>query len=58
MCEGKGGKDVVVRIEIDLEKEVEKMIEKKVKCGKGRGSRELLEGGFVVMMEARKGEVV
>lgn len=50
VSEGKAGKDLVLTIDIDLQKEVEKIIEKNLKSAKARPSTQLLDRAFVVMM--------
>ncbi|MCY9091102.1 penicillin-binding protein 2A [Bacillus mojavensis] len=58
VSEGKAGKDLVLTIDIDLQKSVEKIIEKNLKSAKARPSTELLDRAFVVMMDPRNGEVL
>ncbi|QIW80666.1 penicillin-binding protein 2A [Bacillus tequilensis] len=58
VSEGKPGKDLVLTIDIDLQKSVEKIIEKKLKAAKAKPSTELLDRAFVVMMDPRNGEVL
>ncbi|WP_277713617.1 penicillin-binding protein 2A [Bacillus atrophaeus] len=58
ISEGKAGKDLVLTIDIDLQKSVEKIIEKNLKSAKARASTELLDRAFVVMMDPRNGEVL
>ncbi|MCY8282213.1 hypothetical protein, partial [Bacillus inaquosorum] len=47
VSEGKAGKDLVLTIDIDLQKEVEKIIEKNLKSAKARPSTGLLDRAFV-----------
>lgn len=58
LTEGKSGKDLVLTIDIQLQKAVEKIIEKNLKSAKQRGGTELLDRAFVVMMDPRNGEVL
>ncbi|MEG7333383.1 penicillin-binding protein 2A [Bacillus sp. 0102A] len=58
VSEGKAGKDLVLTIDIDLQKSVEKIIEKNLKSAKARASTQLLDRAFVVMMDPRNGEVL
>ncbi|WP_121642914.1 penicillin-binding protein 2A [Bacillus vallismortis] len=58
VSEGKAGKDLVLTIDIDLQKSVEKIIEKNLKSAKTRASTQLLDRAFVVMMDPRNGEVL
>ncbi|MCY7913216.1 peptidoglycan D,D-transpeptidase FtsI family protein, partial [Bacillus haynesii] len=56
--EGKSGKDLVLTIDVDMQKEIEKIIEDELKSAKARHSAPLLDRAFVVMMDPRNGEVL
>nr|WP_223249533.1 MULTISPECIES: penicillin-binding protein 2 [unclassified Bacillus (in: firmicutes)] len=58
LTEGKSGKDLVLTIDIQLQKAVEKIVEKNLRSAKQRGGTELLDRAFVVMMDPRNGEVL
>ncbi|MCY7753192.1 penicillin-binding protein 2 [Bacillus haynesii] len=58
ISEGKSGKDLVLTIDVDMQKEIEKIIEDELKSAKARHSAPLLDRAFVVMMDPRNGEVL
>ncbi|EWH20358.1 peptidoglycan D,D-transpeptidase FtsI family protein [Bacillus haynesii] len=58
ISEGKSGKDLVLTIDVDMQKEIEKIIENELKSAKARHSAPLLDRAFVVMMDPRNGEVL
>lgn len=58
ISEGKSGKDLVLTIDVDMQKEIEKIIEDELKSAKAQHSAPLLDRAFVVMMDPRNGEVL
>lgn len=56
--EGNKGKDLVLTIDMELQKEVEKIIEKELRAAKSRGGTGLLDRAFVVLLEPYTGEVL
>lgn len=58
ISEGKSGKDLVLTIDVDMQKAIEKIIEDELKSAKARHSAPLLDRAFVVMMDPRNGEVL
>ncbi|MCY7778328.1 peptidoglycan D,D-transpeptidase FtsI family protein [Bacillus haynesii] len=58
ISEGKSGKDLVLTIDVDMQKAIEKIIEDELKSAKAQHSAPLLDRAFVVMMDPRNGEVL
>ncbi|MEC1506939.1 penicillin-binding protein 2 [Bacillus haynesii] len=58
ISEGKSGKDLVLTIDVEMQKEIEKIIEDELKSAKAQHSAPLLDRAFVVMMDPRNGEVL
>ncbi len=58
VSKGKAGDDLVLTIDTELQKDVEKIIEKNLRAAKARPSTQLLDRAFVVMMDPRNGEVL
>ncbi|MEC3797609.1 penicillin-binding protein [Bacillus velezensis] len=58
ISKGQAGKDLVLSIDMDLQKSVEKIIEKNLRSAKARPSTKLLDRAFVVMMNPKNGEVL
>ena len=59
ISEGKSGKDLVLTIDVDMQKAIEKIVEDELKSAKAKHSAPLLDRAFVVMMDPRKsGEVL
>ncbi|WP_409289294.1 peptidoglycan D,D-transpeptidase FtsI family protein [Peribacillus sp. SCS-37] len=59
VSQGQRGKDLVLTIDMDLQMEVEKILEKELKDKKHNYSdTQLLERAFVVMMEPNTGEIL
>ena len=55
---GERGKDLVLTIDIELQKQVEKIIEEEIMATKRKGRSPLLDRAFVVMMNPKTGEVL
>nr|MDH3153848.1 penicillin-binding protein 2 [Bacillus licheniformis] len=58
ISEGKSGKDLVLTIDVDMQKAIEKIVEDELKSAKAKHSAPLLDRAFVVMMDPRNGEVL
>lgn len=58
ISEGQRGKDLVLALDMDLQLETEKMIEKHLKSAKQLGNTGFLDRAFVVMMDPNTGEVL
>ncbi|WP_240732942.1 penicillin-binding protein 2 [Jeotgalibacillus sp. S-D1] len=56
--EGERGKDLVLSVDMELQKEVEKIVEDELWRLKQSGGRNLLDRAFVVMMDPHTGEVL
>jgi len=55
---GQRGKDVILTIDIELQKRVEEIIEEELRAAKATGGKELLDRAFVVMMNPKTGEIL
>ncbi|MCA1031752.1 penicillin-binding protein 2 [Bacillus timonensis] len=58
ISEGQRGKDLVLTIDMDLQREVEKIIEEELLAAKQKRGTELLREAFVVMMNPKTGEIL
>lgn len=58
ISQGQRGKDLVLTIDMDLQREVEKIIEDQIKIAKTKAGTNLLDRAFVVMMNPKTGEVL
>ncbi|SFA42170.1 cell elongation-specific peptidoglycan D,D-transpeptidase [Anoxybacillus pushchinoensis] len=58
ISQGRRGKDIVLTIDMELQKRVEKIIEEELMTMKRRSGTELLDRAFVVMMDPNTGEVL
>jgi cell division protein FtsI/penicillin-binding protein 2 len=58
VSEGKRGKDLVLTIDMDLQKKVEKIIEEEMWSAKQKPNTSLLDRAFVVLMDPNTGEVL
>nr|WP_223831530.1 penicillin-binding protein 2 [Bacillus swezeyi] len=58
VSEGKSGKDLVLTIDVEMQKEIEKIIGDELKKAKTQHSAPFLDRAFVVMMDPRNGEVL
>ncbi|WP_442853972.1 peptidoglycan D,D-transpeptidase FtsI family protein [Bacillus sp. FJAT-18017] len=58
VSEGKRGKDIVLTIDMDLQRAVEKIIEDELWAGKRSGSSPLLDRAFVVLTNPHTGEIL
>ena len=58
VSEGKRGKDLVLTIDMDLQKKVEKIIEEEMWSAKQKPNTALLDRAFVVLMDPHTGEVL
>ncbi|MFC0270011.1 peptidoglycan D,D-transpeptidase FtsI family protein [Metabacillus herbersteinensis] len=58
ISEGKSGKDLVLTVDMELQREVEKIIEEELINAKKKSGTGLLDRAFVVMMDPRNGEVL
>ncbi|WP_139070168.1 peptidoglycan D,D-transpeptidase FtsI family protein [Bacillus sp. FJAT-27225] len=58
VSEGKRGKDIVLTIDMELQKAVEKIIEDQLWAGKRSGSSPLLDRAFVVLTDPHTGEIL
>ncbi|MTH52430.1 penicillin-binding protein [Bacillus mangrovi] len=58
ISEGKSGKDLILTVDIELQKEVEKIIEEELKAAKQESGTAMLDRAFVVMMDPSNGEVL
>ncbi|MGG1239105.1 penicillin-binding protein 2 [Bacillus sonorensis] len=58
ISKGKSGKDLVLTIDVEMQKAIEKIIGDELKSAKVRHSAPLLDRAFVVMMDPRNGEVL
>jgi cell division protein FtsI/penicillin-binding protein 2 len=58
LTKGEPGKDVVLTIDMELQKRVEKIIEEELVTMKGQSATNLLDRAFVVMMNPKTGEVL
>ncbi|MGG3842589.1 peptidoglycan D,D-transpeptidase FtsI family protein [Anoxybacillus kestanbolensis] len=58
ISQGQRGKDIVLTIDMELQKRVEQIIEEELTTMKRRGGTELLDRAFVVMMDPNTGEIL
>ncbi|CEG27871.1 peptidoglycan D,D-transpeptidase FtsI family protein [Bacillus sp. B-jedd] len=58
ISEGKRGKDLVLTIDMELQKAVEKILEDELKEAKRSGNTRLLDRGFVVLTNPYTGEIL
>ncbi|MEC3606006.1 penicillin-binding protein 2 [Bacillus glycinifermentans] len=58
VSKGKSGKDLVLTVDVQMQKAIEKIIEDELKNAKLTKSAPLLDRAFVVMMDPRNGEVL
>ena len=58
ITEGKRGKDLILTINMDLQRTVEKIIEEELWAKKARGGTYFLDRAFVVLMNPKTGEVL
>jgi penicillin-binding protein A len=58
ISEGKRGKDLVLTIDLELQKKVEEILEKQLVAGKQNGGGQFLDRAFVVMTNPKTGEVL
>jgi penicillin-binding protein A len=58
ISEGKRGKDLVLTIDLELQKKVEEILEKQLVSGKQNGGGPFLDRAFVVMTNPKTGEVL
>ncbi|MBT2734328.1 penicillin-binding protein 2 [Bacillus sp. ISL-7] len=58
VSEGKRGKDLVLTIDMDLQKKVENIIEEEMWSAKQKPNTSLLDRAFVVLMDPHTGEVL
>jgi penicillin-binding protein A len=58
ISEGKRGKDLVLTIDLELQKKVEEILEKQLISGKQNGGGPFLDRAFVVMTNPKTGEVL
>ncbi|NPC93322.1 penicillin-binding protein 2 [Bacillus sp. WMMC1349] len=58
ISKGESGKDIVLTIDVDMQKAVERIIEAEMKKAKTQQYAPLLDRAFVVMMGPRNGEVL
>ncbi|MFD1705410.1 peptidoglycan D,D-transpeptidase FtsI family protein [Siminovitchia sediminis] len=56
--EGKRGKDLILTIDMELQKEVDKIIEEELRKAKARGGTGLLDRAFVTLMDPNTGEIL
>ncbi|KON87040.1 penicillin-binding protein [Sporosarcina globispora] len=58
ITDGQRGKDLVLSIDMDLQKEVEKIIEEELREAKASSGTALLDRAYVVLMDPHSGEVL
>lgn len=58
ITDGQRGKDLVLSIDMDLQKEVEKIIEEELRKAKASSGTSLLDRAYVVLMDPHTGEVL
>lgn len=58
VSEGQRGKDLVMTIDIDLQKKMEQILEEELRAKKAMGGTYLLDRAFIVMMDPNTGEVL
>jgi len=58
ISEGHSGKDIVLTIDIELQKEIEKIIQEELKTMMGMNRTETLDSAFVVAMDPNTGEIL
>ncbi|KAF0818375.1 putative protein YqgF [Bacillus sp. ZZV12-4809] len=58
ITDGQRGKDLVLSIDMDLQKEVEKIIEEELRKAKASAGTALLDRAYVVLMDPHTGEVL
>jgi penicillin-binding protein A len=58
ISEGQRGKDLVLTIDLELQKQVEAILEKQLISGKQNGGGQFLDRAFVVMTNPKTGEVL
>jgi cell division protein FtsI/penicillin-binding protein 2 len=58
LSKGKRGKDLILTIDMELQKQVEQIIEEELKDAKTQGGAQFLDRAFVVMMNPKNGEVL
>lgn len=58
VSEGQRGSDLVLTIDMELQRKVEKIIEEELRIGKSQPNAHLLDRAFVVLMDPNTGEVL
>ncbi|MDG4655521.1 penicillin-binding protein 2 [Ectobacillus antri] len=58
LSKGERGKDLILTIDMELQKRVEQIIEEELKVAKSKGGTQFLDRAFVVMMDPRNGEIL
>lgn len=58
ITDGQRGKDLVLSIDMDLQKEVEKIIEEELRAAKASPGTALLDRAYVVLMDPHTGEIL
>lgn len=58
ISEGERGKDLILTINMDLQKEVDKILEEEIRKTKARGGTGLLDRAFAVLMDPNTGEIL
>ncbi|ALC89928.1 penicillin-binding protein [Bacillus sp. FJAT-18017] len=58
VSEGQRGKDLVLTIDMELQREVEKILEEELWAAKRKPGSALLDRGFVVMMDPHTGDIL
>ncbi|MFX3623818.1 MAG: peptidoglycan D,D-transpeptidase FtsI family protein [Ectobacillus sp.] len=58
LSKGERGKDLILTIDMELQKQVEQIIEEELKSAKAQGGAALLDRAFVVMMNPKNGEIL
>lgn len=58
ISEGERGKDLILTINMDLQKKVDKILEEEIRKTKARGGTGLLDRAFAVLMDPRTGEIL
>ena len=57
ISEGQRGRDLVLTIDMDLQRAVEKIIEEELRSAKSMGNTRLLDRAYVVLMDPNTGEI-
>nr|WP_233713314.1 penicillin-binding protein 2 [Lederbergia citri] len=58
VSEGERGKDLILTIDMDLQKAIDKILEEEILKTKAKGSTQLLDRAFVTMMDPYTGEIL